>query len=81
MVCVHVQVNDFEHVGDAKTIGQSYPKLSEVLEVPSGPRAACLHQQAALTPCPLLVVWLALGPAAVQGCLHSSSPAAPTMTQ
>ncbi len=27
------QVNDFEHLGDAKTIGQSYPKLSEVLEV------------------------------------------------
>jgi len=28
-------VNDFEHVGDSKTIGQSYPKLSEVLEVGS----------------------------------------------
>jgi hypothetical protein len=35
-----VQVNDFEHVGDAKTIGQSYPKLSEVLEVRCPPSLA-----------------------------------------
>ena len=28
------QVNDFDYVGDAKTIGQSYPRLSQVLEAP-----------------------------------------------
>jgi hypothetical protein len=50
--CGHVQVNDFEHVGDSKTIGQSYPKLSEVLEVrrpsPAPPRDPQLRSRSAV---------------------------------